>query len=753
MPPSPDPLNPLLDHATPAQARAITHVDGPLLVLAGAGSGKTRVITRRVANLVRHGIAPESILAVTFTNKAAREMKERIAALLEEPGLHGDRVWVNTFHAFCARLLRREIERLDYPRAFTIYDESDRLSLITNVMKELKIDTDVLAPSAASAVISRAKNDSIGPRDYEREADGTFAQMIARVYVRYEHSMKTSGALDFDDLLLKALELLREHPDVRRRWCARFDYVLIDEYQDTNRIQYRLVHFLAGEHKNLCVTGDPDQAIYSWRGADVDNILSFERDFEGAEVILLEQNFRSLANILRAADGVIAHNVKRKPKRLVTDAEDGDPIALITVPDEFEEARTAVRLVREHSAAGGPLRECAVFYRTNALSRSLERAFLEAGIPYDVVGTVAFYDRKEIKDLLAYLRVVVNPDDDLSLVRILNVPARGIGARTLEHLRAFADTTGQRLRAVVSQAGRRDTSVPGLGPRQRSALRRFDGFLVELEDRRHRPVGEFIEQLVEDIEYLDYLDQKGDPRADERKENVLELIASAREFEGRAGHDDSLVAFLEDVALVSQVDLFADEEDRVSLMTIHNAKGLEFDLVVLAGFEDGLLPHARSLDAGGDDAIEEERRLCYVAITRAKKRLAILHAMFRNWGGVPGSPRTPSRFVDEIPDEVLERHAAVSQRRYDRPTSDWTHDEVDWTTASDEPDAWEADPPVRTADPPTLESGQLVRHEIFGIGRVVRIEGAGPGRKVRIRFTTAGERLLVLEYANLTVVN
>ena len=656
-------------------------------------------------------------------------------------------------------------------------------------MKELKIDADTITPSAVSSAISRAKNDNVSPRQFESRAFDHIEEQIARIYVRYEHSMQTSGALDFDDLLLKALQLFKEHEVMRERWGRRFQYLLVDEYQDTNAIQYQLVRWLGYDCRNVCVTGDPDQAIYSWRGADVQNILSFERDFPEARVIKLEQNFRSLGNILKAADGLIEHNTLRKEKTLFTEAGDGPLLLDVTVTDEYEEARTAVRFVREHRDAGHSLREAAVFYRTNALSRSLERAFLEAGIPYDVVGTVAFYDRREIKDLLGYLRIIVNPDDDLSLTRILNVPPRGIGARTLQHLRAFADSTNARLRQVVAlvadPAG--GPPVPGLGPRQRNALIRFDAFLRELEDRIVDSPGKFLEHLVDALNFLDYLTQQGDPRAEERKENVLELVASAYEFANREGVEHSLVGFLEDVALVSQVDMFEEHEDRVNLMTIHNAKGLEFDFVILAGFEDGLLPHKRSLDDGGPEAIEEERRLCYVALTRARKRFAMINTLYRRWGGAMASPREPSRFRDEIPSEVIERVvlaapptspgfgaplAPRSQHPYEpggpAPSAwrddvpEYEHDSSDAASGSaasdrshpagESRDGEAAMEPPKPASP-SFESGQLVRHELFGVGRVVRVEGRGPGRKVRIRFTTSGERLLVLEYANLTIVN
>jgi DNA helicase-2/ATP-dependent DNA helicase PcrA len=727
----------LLDGVTPEQHDAIVHVSGPLLVLAGAGSGKTLVITRRLAYLVAQGIPPESILAVTFTNKASREMKDRILR-----HVHADRLWVSTFHSFAARMLRREIEALDYPRSFTIYDEADRAALVSAVMKELHVDTDFIQPAAVAAAISRAKNDLVSPRTFEQQAGGLFAEQVARVYVRYEHSMKSSGALDFDDLLLKARELLREHAGVRDRWCRRFQYLLVDEYQDTNAIQYDLVKLLGREHGNVCVTGDPDQAIYTWRGADIRNILSFERDFPEARVIKLEKNFRSHGNILKAADGVIVHNSQRKPKSLYTDAPDGEKLLAFSVLDEVDEARTAVRLVREHLDRGGRRSEIAVFYRTNALSRSLERAFLEAGIPYDVVGTVAFYERREIKDLLAYLRVVANPADDLSFLRMLNTPPRGIGTRTIQHLRAYAETTGLRLREVVRDIA----AVPGIRPRPRKALESFRVFLEDLEARRDSPLGDYLERLIGDLGFVGYLEQQGDPRSGERVENVHELVASAREFERTAGDAANLIAYLEDVALVSQADLYGGEEDRVSLMTIHNAKGLEFDQVVLAAFEEGLLPHGRSIEAG-ESALEEERRLCYVAITRARKRFALTYAQTRTVGGMLGSPRSPSRFLAEIPPKVLEHRSTWAERgppEYGAPAV---------------PD-WPADPARERESRPAPESpameltaGQLVRHALFGVGRVIRLEGRGPGRKARIRFTTAGERLLVVEYAGLTPVD
>ena len=740
-------LPPLLEGTTPEQRAAITHVTGPMLVLAGAGSGKTLVITRRLAHLVQEGVSPDSILAVTFTNKAAREMKERILRLVP-----AERLWVYTFHAFCVRVLRREIERLGYPRSFTIYDEADRIALVAAVMKELGIDPDLVQPAAVVSAVSRAKNNLVSPRAFEAEARGHFEQHIARLYVRYEHSMKTSNALDFDDLLLKALELFKNHEDVHRRWCSRFRFLLVDEYQDTNAIQYELVQRLGAGHRNVCVTGDPDQAIYTWRGADIRNILRFERDFPDARVVKLEKNFRSTGNILKAADGVIVNNLQRKAKALFTDAPDGDPLLEVLVPTETMEAAAAVRIVRDHVDAGGSPGDAAVFFRTNALSRSLERAFLEAGIPYEVVGTVSFYERREIKDLLAYLKAVVNPADDLSLTRIVNTPPRGIGARTLEHVKAYADTTGLRLRQVLDQIAQ----VPWIRPRPRNALMALSTLLRDLEARQDMPAGEFLERLIMDLDFTGYLDRRGDPRNHERLENIQELVAAAREYEAREGPDATLLGYLEDVALVSQADFYSDQEDRVSLMTIHNAKGLEFDLVLLAGFEEGLLPHIRSLD-GGENALEEERRLCYVAITRARKRLVILHAATRTVAGVLGSPRMPSRFLEEIPPEVMQ------QTVFPEPHDPWSHTPGRGRDAAAprggesrrQEDVPDLDDPVPRPDPaaPDLEVGQLVRHELFGLGRVSALEGRGPGRKVRVRFTTAGERLLVLEYAGLTAVD
>lgn len=734
-----NPAASLLDGVTPEQRTAITHVNGPLLVLAGAGSGKTLVITRRLAHLIHQGVPAGSILAVTFTNKAAREMRERIMQLVP-----AERLWVSTFHSFAARFLRQEIERLGYPRAFTIYDESDRVALVSSVLKELNIDPDLASPAALAATISRAKNERLSPRALERRSASHFVTQTARVYARYENSLKAAGALDFDDLLLKLLQLLEDHEDVRERWCRRFQYLLVDEYQDTNAIQYALVRILGSGHRNVCVTGDPDQAIYTWRGADIQNILSFERDFADATVVKLEQNFRSVGNVLAAADAVIGNNRARRPKRLWTDGPDGDPIRVIAVTDEIDEARHAVRLVREHQSAGGSLDEAAVFYRTNALSRSLERAFLEAGIPYEVVGTVAFYERREVKDVIAYLRTLVNPADDLSLLRVLNTPPRGIGTRTIEHLKAFAVSTGLRLRAVLDHLD----EVPGLRPRARKALAAFQSLLTDLDTRRQDGPGDLLETLIERIQFVDHLERQGDVRSAERVENVEELIASAREFEARTESDRDLVTYLEDVALVSQADLYGRDEARVSLMTIHNAKGLEFDLVVLAAFEEGLLPHGRSIEAG-EDALEEERRLCYVAITRARKQLVLVHADTRTSGGMVGVPRMPSRFLREIPPSLLEHHTsrgrfgggglAPRESAAGRSDTQWTDDVPEFR-----------EPQAATQE---LEAGQLVRHEMFGVGRVLRVEGRGPGRKVRIRFTTCGERLLVVEYANLTVVN
>jgi DNA helicase-2/ATP-dependent DNA helicase PcrA len=697
-----------------AQREAVLHTEGPVLVIAGAGSGKTRVLTHRVAHLIGAvGAKPNEILAITFTNKAADEMRTRVYDLM---GQNVRGIWVLTFHAACGRILRREAPLLGYKSSFTIYDQADQVRLVKACLEELERDTKRFVPRGIHAQISNAKNQLISPDDYRERVASFYDQTVAEVYDLYQRRMHASNAVDFDDMLMLTVEVLERFPEARTRWQKAFRYVLVDEYQDTNHAQYRLLQLLAEQHTNVFAVGDPDQSIYAFRGADIRNILEFERDFPGTRVIALEQNYRSTNAILNAANGVIAHNRERKPKSLFSDLGTGDPVRVIEVEDEHAEARfvaaETARLVEE--AFNGD--EIAIFYRTNAQSRVLEDVLVRQGIQYQVIGGPKFYERAEVKDLIAYLQVLDNPFDTVSLLRVANKPRRGIGDTTLARLQSYANGRGVSLWEALEFP-----EVAGVGTAGCRAVEGLRGLLLSLQVGTADPVPQIVEAVLDRTGYLEALENERTIEAQGRVENLQELVGVAHEYQERA-EEPNLSSFLQEISLYSDQDALRGETSLVTLMTLHNAKGLEFRAVFLIGMEEGIFPHARSIEEQG---IEEERRLCYVGMTRAKERLTMLHASARSlWGR--REPHVPSRFLDELPSEHVERERLT-------PAS--------WSSRSPSPGV------APRADVPTLSTGDNVRHGTLGEGVVTRIEAGGV---VTVRFASDGtERRLMLDYAPL----
>jgi DNA helicase II / ATP-dependent DNA helicase PcrA len=698
----------------PAQREAVLATEGPVLVVAGAGSGKTRVLTHRIAHLVTAcGVKPQEILAITFTNKAAGEMKERLEGILGEIA---PRMWVMTFHAACGRILRREAPRLGYRSNFTIYDQADQVRLVKLCLEELERDPKRFVPRGVHAQISMAKNQLVGPDEYRSRVASFFDQTVADVYALYQRRLHGSNAVDFDDLLMLTVEALERFPEARTRWQKAFRYVLVDEYQDTNHAQYRLLQLLAGEHKNVFAVGDPDQSIYAFRGADIRNILEFERDFGGARLIALEQNYRSTNSVLRSANAVIAQNRERKPKNLWSELGEGDPVRVIEVEDEHAEARFVAAEVATLIEEGYSGAEVAVFYRTNAQSRVLEDVLVRQEIPYQVIGGPKFYERAEIKDAIAYLQVIDNAYDAVSLTRIANRPRRGIGDASLARLRAFADAQGFSLWEALARA-----DEAGVGAAPLKAVERFRTLMQSsMAGALELSVPELLERVLERSGYLEALEAERTVEAQGRIENLLELVGVVREYQEQA-EDPSLSEFLQQISLYSDQDELSAERSLVTLMTLHNAKGLEFRAVFLIGMEEGVFPHARSLEEQG---LEEERRLAYVGLTRAKERLTLTHAASRSLWGSRGF-NLPSRFLDELPQDEIERERL-------RPAS--------WS-------GYGAPTVAVRRQVPDLSTGDSVRHSTLGEGVVTRIE---PDGTVTVRFAEDGiERRLMLDYAPL----
>ncbi|MDX6474360.1 MAG: ATP-dependent helicase UvrD/PcrA [Gaiellaceae bacterium] len=706
-----------LEDLNPAQREAVLTTEGPLLVIAGAGSGKTRVLTRRIAHLLAAvGAKPPEILAITFTNKAAAEMRERVEHLVGPPARGS---WVMTFHAACGRILRREAQRLGYKSNFTIYDTADQLRLVKQCLEQLERDPKRFTPRGILSQISNAKNQLIGPDEYASRVASFYDQTVADVYTIYQSRLHSANAVDFDDMLYLTVEALERFPEAREKWQKAFRYILVDEYQDTNHAQYRFLQLLAEKHSNVFAVGDPDQSVYGFRGADIRNVLEFEKDFPGAREISLEQNYRSTNNILQASNAVIRNNRERKDKNLWSELGDGEPVRVVEVEDEHAEARYVAAEIAMLVEQGFSGKEIAVFYRTNAQSRVLEDVLVRQGIAYQVIGGPRFYERAEVKDLVAYLQVIDNPFDALSLLRIANRPRRGIGESTLARLMTFADQAEITLWEAMDRA-----EQAGVGTAPQKALASFRTIVQSLMSASQElEVPELIERVLEQSGYVEALQAERTIESQGRIENLQELVALAREWHEQ-NTEPSLSSFLQEVSLYSDQDTIRGESSLVTLMTLHNAKGLEYRAVYLIGMEEGIFPHSRSIEEQG---VEEERRLAYVGMTRAMEKLTLMHASSRMlYGG--RSYNTPSRFLDELPDGYVQRERL-------KPSS--------WSNYGAPSQSQIA--PV--ANVPSLSTGDSVRHGTLGEGVVLRME---PGGVVVVRFAGDGsERRLMLDYAPL----
>jgi DNA helicase-2/ATP-dependent DNA helicase PcrA len=714
----------VLAKLNPAQREAVETIEGPLLIVAGPGSGKTRVITHRVAYLIRVcGINPHRIMAVTFTNKAAREMAERLEKLLGQTA--GD-LTLGTFHAICARILRQEGKAIGLDSRFVIYDEEDQLSLIKQSLQELDLDPKQYTPRAIQSAIKYAKSRLLTPSDYAEQTSNYFEGIVHRVYERYQQSLTQSHGVDFDDLLMRTVQLFHDHPKILSKYQSRYLHILVDEFQDTNITQYMLIKQLAGKHRNVCVVGDPDQSIYSWRFADLRNILSFEKDYPDARVAYLEQNYRSTKTILDAASSIISVNSRRKPKRLWTENEPGVPISVIEAYNEDEEAQFVIseiaRLVEQDLVSPGG---CAVMYRVNAQSRALEEAFMRYGVPYKLVGGIRFYQRREVKDVIAYLRLIQNPSDSISLSRIINVPGRGIGQRTLAELSGWAKNQDMPLYEALKLVA--DKKGPALTPRANYALKSFFDLIDELITRSQElSLTGLLDAILEQTGYKEYIFNEED--GEERWENIQELYTVARDYNDLSPAE-ALAAFLEKASLYSDTDELNEKVEATTLITLHQAKGLEFPVVFIAGMEEGLLPHRRSME--DPEELEEERRLCYVGVTRAKQRVYLLRAYRRNLFG--GSSATiPSRFLEDIPPHLIAGKGF------------WQEKEEEFTPVTD---LYSTTP--RPVSNLILEIGDRVHHKIFGDGVVINCSPNKDDQEITVAFEGAGVKRLLLSLAPL----
>ena len=743
----------LLESLNPVQREAVQHTEGPLLILSGAGSGKTRVITHRIAYLIRHhGVSPYNILAVTFTNKAAEEMSRRTWALIDEHrpapevvpkpavpwlatfhstlgarGRHrftGWVPWVATFHSSCARILRREIQHLGYERSFTIYDSSDQQTLIKELIKTLQLRLN--SPGAVIGEISGAKSNFVSPEDYAKRAIGFFEQSVAQIYTMYQDFLRQNNALDFDDLINLTIELFNTNPNVLELYQKQFQYILVDEYQDTNHSQYLLVHALAQKHQNICVVGDDDQSIYSFRGADINNILDFEKDYPNTAVLRLVQNYRSTKNILEAAYHVIRNNQKRKEKQIWTDNKKGSAITLHEATEDIREADYVLRQITEWRGRGRKYGDCVIFYRINAQSRTFEDALRGANVPYQIVGGIRFYERMEVKDIMAYMRVIVNPADTVSIKRVINVPRRGIGVATVQKIEDFAYEEGIPLFEAIQRVGEVSTLNNGAKNKVRDFAELISSF------NPNDPPARTAEDLLDRSRYLQTLRNEGTIEAQTREENLGELIAAVAEYE-ESELEPTLAGFLEKITLVADIDNMEDKSDVVTMMTLHSAKGLEFPIVFMVGIEEGLLPHQRSYDSEAE--LEEERRLCYVGLTRAQEHVYLTYARSRRlYRDI--DYRIPSRFIEEIPPELVDEGPSYESPQ--RPVvSSYDPDEPDYEDEVSFP----------------YDVGDVVYHSKFGRGKVTAIDGHGFDMRITVRFERGSEKTLAAAYARLQRVN
>ncbi len=776
-----------LNDLNPMQRRAAETLEGPVLILAGAGSGKTRTLTYRVANLLEHGVKAWHILALTFTNKAAREMRERIERLA---GADAGEAWIGTFHSICCRILRRDIEKLGYERSFTIYDDDDQQRVIKAVLKELDIDEKFLPPKAVSADISDAKNRLLSPDEWLQKRGGDYrSQKTHDVMTRYEQRLRAANALDFDDLLVKTLQLFVEHPPVLEYYQGRFQYVHVDEYQDTNYAQYQLVRLITRESRNLCVVGDDDQSIYGWRGADIRNILDFEKDFPDATVIKLEQNYRSTANILDAANQIIAHNEGRKEKELWTEDGEGEKITLYAAADERDEAAWICQRIRQLQRGGTPYGSIAILYRMHALSRVLEETLMRAGIPYHVYGGTRFYDRREVRDVLAYLRVIQNPADDISLSRIINVPKRAIGDSTVEQLTQYARQNDISLYAAV--AAPPDT----LASRARKSVNDFSSLIVSLLLAKETlPLSEFVQKVIDDSGLIAQYQKEENEENQARIENIREFMGAVTEFEQKS-EDKSLFAFLENVALVTELDNQDSAPSFVTMMTLHSAKGLEYDAVFMSGMEEGIFPSARAMQE--DNRVEEERRLCYVGVTRARKLLHLSYARRRMLFNQMQF-NAPSCFLQEIPKRLIREEQssaaqsasygygapaargagwgsyggsgmrrqggyqdnesrpqygygdAMPQRRAPAPKAPARPAQQPWNIPGVQRGFVPS--PARSVQVQLFKVGDKVQHPKFGKGVIREVTGSGDAARLHIVFPVFGEKVLAQSIAPIVKI-
>ncbi|MED1437663.1 DNA helicase PcrA [Aeribacillus composti] len=718
----------LLSGLNEQQQKATKHTEGPLLIMAGAGSGKTRVLTHRIAYLMAEkGVAPWNILAITFTNKAAREMKDRIEQLL---GPGAEEIWISTFHSMCVRILRRDIDRIGVNRNFTILDTSDQLSVIKGILKERNIDPKKYDPRAILGTISSAKNDLISPEEFARQAGDVWEQIVSDIYIDYQKKLLKNQALDFDDLIMSTILLFQRVPEVLEYYQRKFQYIHVDEYQDTNRAQYTLVKMLASRFQNICVVGDSDQSIYRWRGADIGNILSFEKDYPNAKVILLEQNYRSTKRILHAANEVIKNNMNRKPKNLWTENPEGKKIIYYRADHEIGEAQFVAKQIQELVQSGKrKLSDIAVLYRTNAQSRVIEEVLLKSNIDYKIVGGIKFYDRKEIKDILAYMRLVANQNDDISLVRIINVPKRGIGASTVEKIMNYAAQQGISMFAALEEM-----EHIGVSTRAMKVLMEFRELIQQLSQMQdYVSVTELVEEILDRTGYREMLKQEKTLEAQGRLENIDEFLSVTQNFE-KQNEDKSLVAFLTDLALIADIDRIDEEQseqkDSVLLMTIHSAKGLEFPVVFMIGMEEGVFPHSRALMEEAE--MEEERRLAYVGITRAEEELYVTNAKMRTlFGRTNMNPE--SRFIEEMPKEVLED---LNEKKSPKPKLNRT---IGAKSTGGDVKAWSV--------------GDKAVHGKWGVGVVVRVKGDGEDQELDVAFPSpVGIKRLLAKFAPIEKV-
>lgn len=741
----------LLNGLNPEQQKAVKTVDGPLLLMAGAGSGKTRVLTHRIAYLmVEKGVNPYNILAITFTNKAAREMRERIQKMM---GGAADDIWISTFHSMCVRILRRDIDRLGYNRNFTILDSTDQQSVIKSILKDKNMDPKKYDPRAILGTISSAKNELITPEEYAKTAGDYFSQKVSDVYTEYQRRLRKNNALDFDDLIMTTITLFIRVPEVLEYYQRKFQYIHVDEYQDTNRAQYMLVKLLAQRFQNLCVVGDSDQSIYRWRGADITNILSFEKDYPRASVILLEQNYRSTKKILLAANMVIQNNMNRKPKNLWTENAEGNKIMYYRADSEQGEAQFVIGKIQEQLRNGRKLSDIAILYRTNAQSRVIEESFLKSNIDYSIVGGIKFYDRKEIKDILAYLRLISNPDDDISLQRIINVPKRAIGSTSIDKIANFATMHDLSMFQALETI-----EMIGLSPKSEKAAAEFRNLVSNYtHQQEYLSVTELVEEVLDKTGYRDMLKAEKSLESQSRLENIDEFLTVTKSFE-ESSEDKSLVAFLTDLALVADIDRLDDDgqqkTDFVTLMTLHSAKGLEFPVVFLIGMEEGVFPHSRSLME--EDEMEEERRLAYVGITRAEEELFITNAQMRTlFGRTNMNPE--SRFIKEIPADLVED--AVPKVRRPAPTSGgrpapMSGGRPGTSARPSMPTRGAVSRPVAAAsggEGIEWKVGDKAQHGKWGTGTVVSVKGSGEGTELDIAFPSpTGIKRLLAKFAPIT---